>query len=104
MHPLSTCRYETPDVDMSGSPCQDWTRRSNNPQGRNGKRASLLITWCRIMAEGQPPIILHENVRTFDAKILDELMGHLYIIVHLKVFSYKNMSLARIYIHIYIYV
>jgi site-specific DNA-cytosine methylase len=36
MHPMSTCRYETPDVDMSGSPCQDWTRRSNNPQGRNG--------------------------------------------------------------------
>ena len=97
MHPMSTCRYETPDVDMSGSPCQDWTRRSHNPLGRKGKRASLLITWCRIMVESQPPIIFHENVRGFDGTILEQLMGHLYTIVHLKVFNY-------IYTYMYIYV
>ena len=101
MHPRSTCRYETPDVDMSGSPCQDWTRRSHNPLGRKGKRASLLITWCRIMVESQPPIIFHENVRGFDGTILEQLMGHLYTVVHLKVFNYIYIYT---YVYLYIYV
>ena len=75
------CPVSRTEVDVSGSSCRPWSRArlvEAGGQRRNHKDILLLLAWCRILREDKPGIVIHENVRGFDGKILEELLGDMY--------------------------
>ena len=77
----SQCPVSRTEVNVSGSPCRPWSKARAAEAGgprRNHKDILLFLAWCRIIREDKPGIVIHENVRGFDARILEELLGDLY--------------------------
>ena len=77
----SQCPVSRTAVDVSGSSCRPWSRARLVEAGghrRNHKDILVFLAWCRILREDKPGIVIHENVRGFDGKILEELLGDMY--------------------------
>jgi site-specific DNA-cytosine methylase len=70
-------------VDISGSSCNNWSTRGTRT-GRNGVFSKFFLTWAKLHLTKQTPLIIHENVRTFDESVLTEVFGDTYIIVPLR--------------------
>ena len=77
----SQCPVSRTAVDVSGSSCRPWSRARLVEAGghrRNHKDILVFLAWCHILREDKPGIVIHENVRGFDGKILEELLGDMY--------------------------
>ena len=75
------CSVSRTEVNVSGSSRKPWSKARAVEAGRarrQHKDVLLLLSWCRIIREDKPEIVIHENVRGFDAKILEELLGDMY--------------------------
>eukprot|EP00746_Dinoflagellata_sp_MGD_P070862 gnl/MRDRNA2_/MRDRNA2_28949_c0_seq1.p1 gnl/MRDRNA2_/MRDRNA2_28949_c0~~gnl/MRDRNA2_/MRDRNA2_28949_c0_seq1.p1 ORF type:complete len:478 (+),score=109.27 gnl/MRDRNA2_/MRDRNA2_28949_c0_seq1:84-1517(+) len=64
-------------VDMSGSPCTDWSMIGIQ-KGAEGKTAPIFLTWMQIQRENDTPVIIHENVRRFPVDQLKKVFGDKY--------------------------
>ena len=78
----SQCPVSRTEVNVSGSPGRPWPKKTRAVEAggprRNHKDILLFLAWCRIIREDKPGIVIHENVRGFDVRILEELLGDLY--------------------------
>jgi hypothetical protein len=82
----ATCRIPGANVDISGSPCRPWSRANRGSRrGRQHIDMGLFLAWARIMRADRPAIIVHENVRGFDARLLEDELGALYDVYRLDV-------------------
>lgn len=64
-------------VDMSGSPCTDWSPIGLR-KGEAGPTIPIYLTWARIQLENDTPVIIHENVRKFPVEQLKRVFGDKY--------------------------
>ena len=78
------CPVSGGDIDTSGSPCQDWSTAGLR-RGSEGERVHLLLLWMRWHRVMETPIIIHENVKGFDLKMLTTFLGDLYVAWHVEV-------------------
>ena len=78
------CRPPTVTVDISGSPCQPWSRAGQRRRLNDG-RSDLVLLWAALMLKLEPPVVVHENVSGFPLSVLKDLMQEQYVIHHLPV-------------------
>ncbi len=79
-----TCRTSRPDLDVSGSPCQAWSRGGKR-EGRRSHLTALFLVWCLWARAVQPLVLIHENVLGFDSSMIHEALGDLYEMASLRV-------------------
>lgn len=79
---LAHCPKAT--VDMSGSPCTDYSILGDQ-QGRDGKTVNAFLTWAKVQSQNDTPLVIHENVPGFDVGLLKETLGHKYFIFSIHV-------------------
>ncbi len=72
MHAIQPCPLVTGQLEVSGSCCTDYSSRGKR-DGKQGAQAKLLLTWARLHRTREMPLIIHENVRTFDQSVLEDL-------------------------------
>ena len=92
----TVCVAPCVDGDVSGSPCTPWTRAAMaSRKGRQHPCVVLLLAWCSWVRSAKPIVIVHENVVAFDVDVLEEMLGSLYWIQHLRV-SPSHMGFPHI--------
>ena len=74
------CEVPRCDVDMTGTPCQDYSRAGSRHGLIAGTRFAVIWSWMHIMLTVQPPVIIHENVVGFPENIIQHLFQELYSI------------------------
>ena len=75
----SWCELQHCDLDVTGTPCQDFAPNGNR-QGRHGPQWRVFMAWVTMILGMALPIVLHENVPQFPPALLHEFLGHIYII------------------------
>ena len=65
------CRQPLISLDVSGSPCQPWSRAGRG-KGMADSRSLLLLMWAALMLQLKPAIAVHENVVGFDTSVLQD--------------------------------
>ncbi len=78
------CQRRHPMVDVSGSPCQPWSRMGRR-EGRTSHLTVMFLVWCLWVRNDQPLMLIHENVLGFDESMMLEMLGDLYDMVTLQV-------------------
>lgn len=73
------CRLDRPDVDITGTPCQDFSPVGNH-RGPFGRQWPVFLAYCRVMLGLEVPILIHENVPQFWVELLEHFFGHAYFI------------------------
>ena len=76
------CTYPIAPGDVSGSPCQLWSRAGRRA-GVGDARVQLLIGWCCILRKTRKAIAIHENTPGFQNNILVSLLSDMYEIVEI---------------------
>lgn len=61
------------DVDMSGTPCQPFSKDGTR-LGKEDPRISCLIAWACIHSKLKTKVLIHENVVGFPQSLLEELL------------------------------
>ena len=77
-------RRASPDMDISGSPCQSWSTMGLR-QGSTSLLTVLFLAWALWARAACPLLIIHENVKGFDTSMLELVLGDLYDITRLDV-------------------
>eukprot|EP00973_Karenia_brevis_P032869 4538418-Karenia_brevis.AAC.2 len=70
--------------DVSGSPCQLWSRAGKR-QKTTSHLIILFLVWCLWARHARPWVLIHENVQDFEGSLLQKFLGDLYCMVELKV-------------------
>ena len=65
-------------VDISGSPCKDYSEANNGKLKEDGKHFQSMAIWAHLLRTEHVPVIIHENVPGFPADSLLELLGDAY--------------------------
>jgi len=71
LHPFIACERPKTDFDMTGTVCEDYSRRGKQ-KGRHGKWNLILLTWMKIHKQDKTRVLVHENVKPFDWMTLVE--------------------------------
>ncbi len=79
----SNCPFPPVVGDVSGSPCQPWSRCGRLQRHRD-PRVFLLVCWARWVHEAALLWAIHENVVGFDTDVLQQLLGDSYDMVTLR--------------------
>jgi len=77
-----SCNHVAGHCDVSGSPCQPWSRMGKR-MGRRDVRFALTMCWILWVLTARPWVAIHENVIGFDRSVFDERLGAVYGIVHI---------------------
>jgi hypothetical protein len=95
-----TCNHVAGHCDISGSPCQPWSRIGKE-RGRHDVRFALTLCWILWVLTAMPRVAMHENVIGFDKNVFEELLGAVYGIVHIIVLpghmGYRFTSRPRLF-------
>jgi site-specific DNA-cytosine methylase len=83
-HTLQACEHLTGLLEVSGSNCQNYSTRGKRT-GKQGEHGKVLLTWSCLHKRRGTPLIVHENVRTFDGVALEELFGDEYTVTAIPV-------------------
>ena len=100
------CRCARPqaDIDISGSPCQPWSRIGRRA-GRNSHFMLPVLVWILWLRKAQPLVVIHENVPGFDVDLLVHFLGDLYEVSRLAVrpphMGFISVSRNRLYCVLY---
>ena len=73
LHPLKSCERPACDIEVSGSPCPNYSALGNGEE-EDGDSGKILLTICKMVLTDEPCIFLHENVRGFKSDILIEIL------------------------------
>ena len=73
------CEPVRSDVDVTGTPCQDFAPNGNR-MGVNGPQWPVFLAWVTLILLLELPVVVHENVPQFDIEVLTMLMQHKYLI------------------------
>ena len=76
------CKHVAGHCDISGSPCQPWSRIGKR-RGRRDVRFALTLCWILWVLTAMPWVAIHENVIGFDTNVFEELLGAVYGICHI---------------------
>ena len=76
------CHLDRPDVDVTGTPCQDFSPVGNH-RGPFGRQWPVFLAYCRVMIGLEVPILIHENVPQFWLALLEHFFGLSYFIFSL---------------------
>jgi hypothetical protein len=79
---LGLCQFPHVMGDVTGTPCQPWSR-SGKREGKTNPRAAVLLAWIAWLLHALPFFAIHENVLGFDVAIIDDALGHVYNIWHI---------------------
>ena len=94
------CNHVAGHCDISGSPCQPWSRMGKKG-GRRDARFALTLCWIRWVLIAMPWVAIHENVIGFDKNVFEEFLGAVYGIIHIIVrpadMGYHFASRPRLY-------
>ncbi len=82
-HLEGPCLQPFTDGDISGSPCTPWSAAGLRGRERDPLIA-LLLVWCRWLLDTKLRWAIHENVRTVDRHLLQDLVSSLYDVVFLE--------------------
>lgn len=82
-HP-GICETPSTHVDISGPPCQAWSRAGKR-LGLRSPGMVLLLVWCVWLLTAKPLCVILENVVGFDVGVMVEILGDLYDHVVLRV-------------------
>ena len=95
-----TCNHVAGHCDISGSPCQPWSRIGKR-RGRHDVRFALTLCWILWVLTARPWVAIHENVVGFDRNIFVERLGAFYGIIHIIVrpadMGYRFTSRPRLF-------
>ena len=83
-HSGAQCETARPDLDVSGSPCQPWSRAGAN-RGQRSHLMVLFLCWVLWARARRPLVLVHENVVGFDRALLRRFLGDLYDVVIFRV-------------------
>ena len=73
-------------MDVSGSPCYPRSRASGATRlRRKHPDVVLFLSYCAVIRAAPPRVAIHENVVGFDTSLLEENLGHLYHVSHVRV-------------------
>ena len=76
------CMYRSATIHVAGTPCVDWSGMPGaKRQGEVGSAAVPFFVWVAMRLLIQEAIIIHENVPKFDVRILQYLLGDMYMIM-----------------------
>lgn len=73
------------DLDISGPPCQQWSRANRARKGKHDARISVLLAWCCIVRTGRISVAILENTIGFDTSVLQDCLGDAYDMATLRV-------------------
>ena len=93
LYPLQACSMPQSDIDITGTPCKDYSRRGRQ-MGRQGPWAKVLLTWLKVHRTLETPVLMHENVSDFDGEVLDSCMSDMYDIITFDVVSPKDVGMT----------
>ncbi len=65
------------DVDVTGTPCQDFAPNGNR-LGIHGPQWPVFLAWASVILAQHVPLVVHENVPQFMVEALQALMQHQY--------------------------
>lgn len=82
--PQNAARGLTPDVDVTGTPCQDWSPIGAR-LGLFGPNWPVFRAWQLWCHSAEPKIVVHENVPQFPVHVLFLFYSHMYEIFVLEV-------------------
>ena len=94
----------TPDshIDVSGSPCQAWSRAAVARLGMRSPDMVLLLVWCLWVLTTKPFVVIFENVKGFPTQLLVQILGEFFEHVVLDVAprhaGFNFIRRARVYI------
>lgn len=71
------CPVPWPDIDVTGTPCQDWSGLGLKARGW-GPQMKVFLMWCAIILAKAVPIVVHENVPQFPVSLLEAYLGQAY--------------------------
>lgn len=95
------CPVSRVDIDLSGSPCRPWSSANRITRGKNHQDVPALLAWCAVMRHDRPLLAVHENVRGFNASVLEDCLGDVYEIQRVHVdphmVGFGFMSRPRVY-------
>jgi site-specific DNA-cytosine methylase len=79
-HGGQQCKWQRADGNVSGSPCNSWSREGGMAK-HNSPWVACTLAWARAVKDSDLPFAIHENLRGFDAKILADVLGNEWLIV-----------------------
>lgn len=71
------CRPPPCDLDVTGTPCQDFAPNGNR-LGTNGPQWPVFLAWVSVILAQQVRVVVHENVPQFLVEALQALVEHQY--------------------------
>ena len=71
------CQIPAADMDVTGTPCQDFSGCGNG-QADQGPQMAIFLLWCHIILSRQTAILVHENVPEFWEALLHQHLGQCY--------------------------
>jgi hypothetical protein len=74
------CQVPLPDFDVTGTPCQDFSPAGQH-RGPLGPQMAIFLAWVQVVLAMSIPVVLHENVPQFWVCLLEQFMGHAYIVI-----------------------
>ena len=74
-----TCTMQTSDIHIAGSPCTDFSMKGLRC-GEHGPQMYAFLAWVILRLYLKDKIIVHENVVQMGIALLEELLGHMYIV------------------------
>ena len=88
------------DIDITGSPCQDYSACGNR-----GPRFGIFFAWILTVRFLQPRILIHENVWNFPVGLLSEILADMYELYVIWVDCFQSgmtaLSRQRCYVILY---
>ena len=82
------------DVDVSGSPCVDWSRAGKR-LGLHGPTLRFAVSWGLHHRHSGTRVVIHENVQQFDTQVVEQALGPRYIYHHCAV-STKDIGWGHV--------
>ena len=88
------CKVWASDLHVAGTPCVAWSSFGTHAAA-SGPTVLAFMVWILMRRRLQEPAVLHENVPDFEAQLLQDLLGDLYVVSSCVVSAAKRGQLAE---------
>ena len=72
------CPIQTVHIDITGTPCQDYSHANHNKAGIFGDRFKVFVVWGQIILRSMVPVFVHENVCGQPSSLFHSMFGAYY--------------------------
>ena len=78
-HSFRACARTPADVDISGTPCIDYSARNRNKRGLDGPNAKIMLVWAKLLLADDVKVAIHENTPGFPIAAVIEILEEKYV-------------------------